>query len=56
MAATVPDGIYRDGVLSAGLRTSCANKTFHSVGLLLQPYGGEALEATPGSEWFSRSE
>ena len=50
-AATVPDRIYREGVLSAGLRTSYTNKTFYSVGLLLQPSGGEALEATPGSEW-----
>lgn len=51
VAATVPDRIYREGVLSAGLRSSYTNKTFYSVGLLLQPSGGEALEATPGSEW-----
>ena len=50
-AATVPEGIYREGVLSAGLRTSDTNKTFHSVGLLLRPSGGEAHEATPGSQW-----
>jgi len=49
--ATVPDAIYRDGVLSAGLRESYTNKTFYSVGLLLQPSGGERLEAAPGCDW-----
>lgn len=47
----VPDGIYRQGVLSAGLRDTYTNKTFYSVGLLLQPSGGERLEAAPGSDW-----
>jgi len=51
VAAAVPDAIYRDGVLSAGLRDSYTNKTFYSVGLLLQPNGGEPLEAAPGSDW-----
>ncbi|MBF9036888.1 M24 family metallopeptidase [Rhodobacterales bacterium HKCCE2091] len=49
--ATLPDAIYRDGVLSAGLRETYTNKTFYSVGLLLQPNGGEALEAHPGATW-----
>jgi len=49
--ATVPDAIYRDGVLSAGLRETYTNKTFYSVGLLLQPNGGEPLEAHPGADW-----
>jgi Xaa-Pro dipeptidase len=49
--ATVPDAIYRDGVLRAGLRESYTNKTFYSVGLILQPNGGEPLEATPASDW-----
>ncbi|MDG2403449.1 MAG: Xaa-Pro peptidase family protein [Paracoccaceae bacterium] len=49
--AAVPDAIYRDGILSQGLRETYTNKTFYSVGLLLQPSGGEALEATPGCEW-----
>lgn len=51
VAATVPDAIYRDGVLSAGLRETYTNKTFYSVGLLLQPSGGEPLEAHPGADW-----
>lgn len=51
VAATVPDAIYRDGVLSAGLRDTYTNKTFYSVGLLLQPNGGEPLEAHPGADW-----
>jgi Xaa-Pro dipeptidase len=51
VAAAVPDDIYRDGVLSAGLRDTYTNKTFYSVGLLLQPNGGEPLEAAPGSDW-----
>ncbi len=49
--ATEPDAIYRDGVLSAGLRETYTNKTFYSVGLLLQPSGGERLEAAPGCRW-----
>ena len=49
--AAVPDAIYRDGVLSRGLRGSYTNKTFYSVGLLLQPSGGEVLEAAPGCKW-----
>lgn len=49
--ATVPDAIYREGVLSAGLRDTYTNKTFYSVGLLLQPSGGERLEAAPISDW-----
>ena len=51
VAATVPDAIYRDGVLSAGLRDTYTNKTFYSVGLLLQPNGGEPLEAEPDAGW-----
>ncbi|EYR81232.1 MULTISPECIES: M24 family metallopeptidase [unclassified Shinella] len=49
--ATVPDRIYREGVLSAGLRETYTNKTFYSVGLLLEPNGGEPLEAAPGCTW-----
>ena len=49
--AHVPDAVYRDGVLSAGLRETYTNKTFYSLGLLLQPSGGEPLEATPGATW-----
>ena len=49
--ATLPDQIYRQGVLSEQLRDSYTNKTFYSVGLLLQPSGGEPLEATPGCGW-----
>lgn len=51
VAATVPDAIYRDGVLGAGLRETYTNKTFYSVGLLLQPNGGESLEAHPAATW-----
>lgn len=51
VAATVPDRIYRDGVLGAGLRETYTNKTFYSVGLLLQPNGGEPLEAHPAATW-----
>ena len=51
VAAKVPDRIYREGVLSAGLRESYTNKTFYSIGFLLHPSGGERLEAAPGCEW-----
>jgi Xaa-Pro dipeptidase len=49
--AAVADRIYREGVLAAGLRETYTNKTFYSVGLLLQPSGGEPLEAAPGCAW-----
>jgi Xaa-Pro dipeptidase len=49
--AAVPDTVYREGVLSKGLRETYTNKTFYSVGLLLQPSGGESLEAAPGCGW-----
>jgi Xaa-Pro dipeptidase len=49
--ASVPDRIYREGVLATGLRRSYTNKTFYSVGLMLAPNGGEALEAAPGCTW-----
>ncbi len=49
--AATPDHVYRDGILSAGLRETYTNKTFYSVGLLLQPSGGESLEAAPGRSW-----
>ena len=49
--ASVPDAIYRDGILSEGMRDSYTNKTFYSVGLLLQPAGGEKLESAPGCDW-----
>lgn len=51
VAATVPDAIYREGILGAGLRETYTNKTFYSVGLLLQPNGGEPLEAEPKATW-----
>lgn len=51
VSADIPDAIYRDGVLSAGLRETYPNKTFYSVGLLLQPNGGEPLEAAAGCDW-----
>ncbi len=49
--ASIPDTIYRQGVLSAGLESKYTNKTFYSVGLLLNPSGGEPLEAAPGCAW-----
>jgi Xaa-Pro dipeptidase len=38
-------------VISAGLRRTFTNKTFYSIGLLLPPNSGEALEAVAGSTW-----
>jgi Xaa-Pro dipeptidase len=52
--AAVKPGVpaaVRDGVLGRGLRESYTNKTFYSVGLILQPNGGERLEAAPGCGW-----
>ena len=49
--ATIPDHIYRTGVLGAGLAERYTNKTFYSVGLILEPNSGEPLDATPQSTW-----
>jgi Xaa-Pro dipeptidase len=51
VAATVPDRIYREGVLSAGLRDTYTNKTMYSVGFMLLPISGENLEASPVADW-----
>jgi Xaa-Pro dipeptidase len=51
VAATVPDGVYRQRVLEAGLKREYTNKTFYSVGLLIEPSGGEILEAHPEADW-----
>lgn len=51
VAATVPDAIYREGVLSAGLRKTYTNKTMYSVGFMLLPISGENLEASPVADW-----
>ncbi len=51
VAATVPDSIYRGEVLSRGLAEQYTNKTFYSIGFLLPPSGGEALEASPIATW-----
>jgi Xaa-Pro dipeptidase len=49
--ATVPDQVNRQGVLEAGLKREYTNKTFYSVGLLIEPTGGEPLEAHPEATW-----
>jgi Xaa-Pro dipeptidase len=49
--ASVPDRIYRDGILGTGLVSSYTNKTFYSIGLLIDPHGAEPLEATPTATW-----
>ena len=49
--ASVPDGVYRKGLISSGLAEQYTNKTFYSIGLLLHPSGGEPLEAAPGAVW-----
>jgi Xaa-Pro dipeptidase len=51
VASAVPDGIYREGILSARLRRSYTNKTFYSIGLMIPPTTGEALHAVAGSDW-----
>jgi Xaa-Pro dipeptidase len=49
--ASVPDRIYREGILATGLTDQYTNKTFYSVGLLMNPTDAEPLEATPEAEW-----
>ena len=49
--ASVPDRIYREGILATGLTDHYTNKTFYSIGLMMPPVGGEPLEAAPGCTW-----
>lgn len=49
--ATVPDRRYRDAILATGVAQRYTNKTFYSVGLIMEPNGGEPLEATPHATW-----
>lgn len=51
VSAAIPDRIYREGILGAGLRKDYTNKTFYAIGLMMPPVGGEALEAAPGATW-----
>ena len=51
VAVSIPDRIYREGVLSAKLAEAYSNKTFYSVGLMFEPTSGEPLEATAVSTW-----
>ncbi len=51
VAATVPDAIYREGILGTGRVDRYTNKTFYSIGLLIDPHGAEPLEATPTATW-----
>jgi len=49
--ATIPDAVYRKGVLDAGLAETYTNKTFYGLGLLLPPVSGEPPEASPAADW-----
>lgn len=51
VSVRLPDCIYRDGVLGAGLLDQYTNKTFYSIGLMFEPTSGEPLEATAQSTW-----
>lgn len=49
--AVIADRIYREGILATGAVDRYTNKTFYSVGLLMDPVTYEFLEAVPGSTW-----
>lgn len=51
---SVPDRIYREGILATGAVDHYPNKTFYSVGFMLSPRGFENLEATPTADWSFR--
>ena len=48
---SVPDTIYREGIVATGVTASYPNKTFYSVGSMIGPTSFELLEATPGATW-----
>jgi len=49
--SSIPDRIYREGILATGAVVNYPNKTFYSVGFMLAPTQYEPLEATPFSNW-----
>lgn len=51
VSAKIPDKVYRDGILSLDKNIRYTNKTFYSIGLLMEPSGGEPLEAHPKADW-----
>ena len=52
--AVVPDLIYREGIINLVNEEQYTNKTFYSIGLLMEPSGGEPLEAHPLAKWQFR--
>ena len=52
--AVVPDLIYREGIMNLVNEGQYTNKTFYSIGLLMEPSGGEPLEAHPLAKWQFR--
>lgn len=51
VSCSVPDTIYRVGILETGAVDTYPNKTFYSVGFMIGPTSFEHLEATPGADW-----
>lgn len=51
VSASVPDAIYREGILATGIVREYPNKTFYSIGLMLDPNTAEPLEVNPASTW-----
>lgn len=49
--ATVPDTIYRRGIAATGRAGPYTNKTFYSLGMIMNPSNAEPLEATPVATW-----
>ncbi|MDA9554195.1 Xaa-Pro peptidase family protein [Emcibacteraceae bacterium] len=49
--ATEPDRLYRDAILETGLTDKYTNKTFYSIGLMMDPTDADPLEATDKSTW-----
>lgn len=49
--ATTPDALYREAIMETGLVDKYTNKTFYSIGMLMDPTDAEPLEANPVSTW-----
>ena len=48
---TVADHVYREGIIGSGLTDAYTNKTFYSIGIMMDPTDADPLEATATSEW-----
>lgn len=51
VSVSIPDRIYREGIVATGATDRYTNKTFYSIGLMLYPNTFEPLEVNASATW-----